>query len=211
IRQKRPVTYIHLVVKGSSDVVVIKRLAKEQDLVRLVVDELRKILEGGDIVEKPYEGLQAGTEGWMACWRRYPELQNEMLEYKQRLEEEKDDMKHKKASKVVELEQQVEQAVEEIERILEDENFEEIMAPAAESGEETDKKEPKKKAKQPKSIPADRIVTVKDLADELGTQPKALRKWLRKNAKRVSGRWEWEAGSPELDEIRAKYRGEHGE
>jgi len=205
------VTYIHLVVKGSIDEEVIRRLAKKQDLARLVVDELRKILEGGDTMKKkPYEGLQPGTEAWMACWRKYPELQNEMLEY-QRLLKEGDDMEHKKASKVVELEQEVEQAIEEVERILEDGDFEEIIAPAAESEEVMDKKEPEKKAEQPKSIPLDRIFTVKDLADELGTQPKALRKWLRKNAKRTSGRWEWEVDSPELDEIRAKYRREYGE
>jgi len=211
IGQKRPVTYIHLVVKGSIDEEVIRRLAKKQDLARLVVDELRKILEGGDTMKKkPYEGLQPGTEAWMACWRKYPELQNEMLEY-QRLLKEGDDMEHKKASKVVELEQEVEQAIEEVERILEDGDFEEIIAPAAESEEVMDKKEPEKKAEQPKSIPLDRIFTVKDLADELGTQPKALRKWLRKNAKRTSGRWEWEVDSPELDEIRAKYRREYGE
>ena len=138
-------------------------------------------------------------------------------------------MEHKKAAKAVELEQQVEQAVEEIERILEEEDFKETVAPAVESEEEPKKapkkrekapkkepkeeikKEPEKTVEQPKSIPADRIVTVKDLADELGTQPKALRKWLRMNAKRTSGRWEWEAGSPELDEIRAKYHREHEE
>lgn len=217
IGQKRPVTYIHLVVKGSIDEEVIRRLEKKQDVARLVVDELRKILEGGDAMMKPYEGLQPGTKEWMDCWKRYPWLQNEMLEYQRRLKGE-DDM-HKKASKVVELEQQVEQAVEEVEKILEEEDFKEIIAPAEEeTNKEEPKKEPKKKPKkgpkkrdeQPKSISADRIITVKDLSDELGTQPKALRKWLRKNAKRSSGRWEWEAGSPELDEIRAKYRREHG-
>ena len=207
IGQKRPVTYIHLVVKDSIDEEVIRRLAKKQDLARLVVDELRKILEGGDTMKKPYEGLQPGTEAWGACWRRYPELQNEMLEYQRQLEED-DDMEHKKASTAVELEQ-VEQAVEEVERILEEEDFREIVAPEdpkEKPKEKTSKKKSKKTAEQPKSIPADRIVTVKDLADELGTQPKALRKWLRKNAKRASGRWEWEVDSPELDEIRAKYR-----
>ena len=161
-------------------------------------------------MKRPYEGLQPGTEAWMACWRRYPELQDEMLEYQRRLKEEDDDMEHKKASKVVELEQQVEQAVEEIERILEDEDFEEIITPAMEAEEVMDKKKPKKTAEQLRLFPFDRIVTVKDLADELGTQPKALRKWLRKNAKKVSGRWEWEADSPELDEIRAKYHEEYG-
>ena len=136
-------------------------------------------------------------------------------------------MEHKKVSKVVELEQQVEQAVEEIERILEEEDFEETVTPAMESEEVMDKKESKKESKKkpkktvekteektaekPKSIPAGRIVTVKNLAEELGTQPKTLRKWLRKNAQRASGRWEWEADSPELDEIRARYRGEHEE
>src|SRR5690606_13013490 len=53
IGQKRPVTYIHLVVKGSIDEEVIRRLAKKQDLARLVVDELRKIREGGDAMAKP--------------------------------------------------------------------------------------------------------------------------------------------------------------
>src|SRR5690606_7514024 len=142
IGQKRPVTYIHLVVKDSIDEEVIKRLAKKQDIARLVVDELRKILEGGDTMKKPYEGLQPGTEAWMACWRKHPELQNEMLEYQRRLEGE-DDMEHKKASTVIELEQ-VEQAVEEVERILEEEDFEEIVVPE----EATDKKNPKKETKK---------------------------------------------------------------
>src|SRR5690606_37685824 len=160
IGQKRPVTYIHLVVKDSIDEEVIKRLAKKQDIARLVVDELRKILEGGDTMKKPYEGLQPGTEEWMACWRRYPELQQEMLEYKQRLEEEKDDMKHKKASQVVELEQQVEQAVEEVERILEEEGFEEIAAP-----------EPKKTEEQLRLFPLDHIVTVEDSREIVASEP----------------------------------------
>lgn len=209
IGQKRPVTYIHLVVKDSIDEQVIRRLSEKQDIARLVVDELRQILEGGNTVKKPYEGLHPGTEAWMTCWRKYPELQNEMLEYQRRLEGE-DDMEHKKASTVIELEQ-VEQAVEEVERILEEENFEEVVVPEDLKEKPKEKKKSKKKVEQLKLIPADRIVTVKDLAEELGTQPKALRKWLRRNAQKVSGRWEWEAGSPELDEIRAKYRKEHEE
>ncbi len=217
IGQKRPVTYIHLVVKDSIDEEVIRRLAKKQGLARLVVDELRKILEGGDTMKKPYEGLQPSTEAWMACWRKHPELQDEMLEYQQRLGE-GNDMEHKKASTGVELEQ-VEQAVEEVERILErileGEDSREIVAtedPKEKPKEKTSKKKKSKEtAEQSKSTPADHIVTVKDLADEWGTQPKALRKWLRKNAKRASGRWEWEADSPELDEIRAKYRKEQEE
>src|SRR5690606_997542 len=103
--------------------------------------------KGEDTMKKPYEGLQPGTEDWMDCWREHPELQQEMLEYKKRLKEE-DDMEHKKVSEVVELEQQVEQAVEGVERILEKENFEEIVTPEADSEEATDKKETKKAVKK---------------------------------------------------------------
>lgn len=164
-------------------------------------------------MKKPYEGLQPGTKAWMACWKKHPELQQEMLEYKQRLEEEKNDMvKNKKASKAVELEQQVEEAVKEVEKILQEEGFKEIVDPKEEKA--MDKKKPEKpekpgKMEQLRLFPSDRIVTVKDLAEELGTTPKALRKWLRKKMKRTSGRWEWEAGSLELDEIRVMYRIDH--
>src|SRR5690606_21370203 len=111
--------------------------------------------KGEDTMKKPYEGLQPGTGEWMDCWRKNPELQQEMLEYKKRLKEE-DDMEHKKVSEVVELEQQVEQAVEEVERILEKENFEEIVTLAAKSEEATDKKEPKTAVKKERKKKAEK-------------------------------------------------------
>lgn len=47
------------------------------------------------------------------------------------------------------------------------------------------------------------IVTLKELAFELKTSPKGLRKWLRDNKFTKPGkRWEWNASDPQLAEIK---------
>jgi hypothetical protein len=72
-----------------------------------------------------------------------------------------------------------------------------------------EKPKPKKKEKLVKSSKpkSGEIVTVKSLATELGLEDKKLRKWLRSNIVKENGRWEWDADDPQLDEIRAKFRG----
>lgn len=54
------------------------------------------------------------------------------------------------------------------------------------------------------------IVTSKDIADSLGIESKVLRRTLRKlqDSGKIGtrdGRWEWEAGSPEIDIIRKSF------
>lgn len=50
-------------------------------------------------------------------------------------------------------------------------------------------------------------ITIKDLASELATEPKKLRKWLRSKAlKPAGGRWGWTKDDPQLEEIRKEFK-----
>lgn len=58
----------------------------------------------------------------------------------------------------------------------------------------------------PESVGSAGEVTVNDLAEELGIQPKSLRSRLRKSGYKKAGKtWGWSPDSPELAEIRAKF------
>lgn len=49
----------------------------------------------------------------------------------------------------------------------------------------------------------DNIITLKELAIDLGTSPKALRKWLRdNNIEKPGSRWEWVEGDKAIDHIK---------
>jgi hypothetical protein len=50
-------------------------------------------------------------------------------------------------------------------------------------------------------------IEIKDLANELDAEPKAIRKWLRKMGKDkpTGGRWAWDEADPTLAEIRAAF------
>jgi hypothetical protein len=65
-------------------------------------------------------------------------------------------------------------------------------------------------SKKPEANPNPEItheITIKDLADELGILPKSLRSRLRKNGYKKSGKtWGWSKNSPELAEIRNKFK-----
>lgn len=56
--------------------------------------------------------------------------------------------------------------------------------------------------------PADEsdIITVKQLASELGLEGRLLRKKLRKKYARTDGRWEWSKSDPILTEIRSIFK-----
>lgn len=56
--------------------------------------------------------------------------------------------------------------------------------------------------------PADEsdIITVKQLASELGLEDRLLRKKLRKKYARTDGRWEWSKSDPILTEIRSIFK-----
>lgn len=56
------------------------------------------------------------------------------------------------------------------------------------------------------------LVTVKDLADEVGVSPTVLRKKLRSmDLEKPSGRWEWPEDHPDLDVIKAEFSEEEEE
>jgi hypothetical protein len=61
-----------------------KYSSKEEDVkkpvkrVRMVEEEKKPRVR---LTEKPYKDLIPGTPDWMACWREYPKLQKEMVEY----------------------------------------------------------------------------------------------------------------------------------
>lgn len=219
IGQKNSVVYIHIMAKGTIDEEVMRRLAAKQDLANLVVDEYKNIISGGEenMTKKPYVGLKPGTPEWMEVWKAHPELQDEMLEY-QKLLAEKEQGVLKTEVEVTEenLEDQIENLITDIENMIkEEEEPEEEPSEAPETKEETvqtkAQKRKKSKARAPKKDGAPgeetpkasgNIITVKDLADEFGVAPKTLRKWLRKNFDKPGGRWEWNEGSSDIEDIR---------
>jgi len=52
------------------------------------------------------------------------------------------------------------------------------------------------------------IIGTKDLAAELGTTPRELRKWLRNKFGKTEGRWEWDSEDLTLASIKEQFRGE---
>lgn len=235
IGQKNSVVYIHIMAKGTIDEEVMGRLAAKQDLANLVVDEYKNIiLKGGEenMAKKPYLGLKPGTPEWMKIWKDQPELQEEMLEYQRllRREEQMDDLKIEVEVTEENPENQIENLLTDIENMIkEEEDLEEEPSEAPETKEESPVKTKVQKRKKPKAqAPSDKapdkdgssgkgptevsgnIITVKDLADELGVASKTLRKWLRKNFDKSGGRWEWIEGSPDLEDIRRAWKGQNG-
>lgn len=115
-----------------------------------------------------------------------------------------------------------------LETVLEE--IEQTLAEASEEAKETDLKEtpvspPKKKGKVRKPSSQDNppapqeepgkgkksdktpkdgvpIITVKGLADELGMDPRKLRRLLRDRYGKAEGRWEWAEDSPQLAQLR---------
>lgn len=239
IGQQKKVTYIHILAQETIDVEVIRKLADKQEVAKMVVDEYRLILLGR-MKMKPYEGLAPGTPEWMACWRGNPELQEEMLVYAENYKKgERGMVSRNIINQVVEvteagIEEQIDQAVREIEKALKEEGIEPIggggespkkghkasrRKPATRKkpvekkpvgkkpvGKKPVEKRPVEKKPAEKNLPPEgEIITVKILADEFGTTPRGLRRWLRENFEKTQGRWEWAEGTPELKEVRARY------
>lgn len=136
------------------------------------------------------------------------------------------------------LEEQIENLIEDIENMIKVEEeadteaveateevpWEEEEQTPAKPKEKNVKKEKKdsksktqpqvKEDKAPeKELPrvSDKIITVKDLADEFGVAPKTLRKWLRKNFAKPGGRWEWHEGSSDIEDIRRAWKEQNSE
>lgn len=71
----------------------------------------------------------------------------------------------------------------------------------------TPAKKPKVKVEKPSAgSEADNLVTAKEIASDLGIEPKVLRRTLRKlkdqgKISERNGRWEWPAGSPDIKVI----------
>src|SRR5690606_40882502 len=95
----------------------------------------------------------------------------------------------------------------EIEEVPEEELEEDEVEVRSTEPPKVEKPRKRKRERAEKAEPKGDIVTAKDLADEFKLTPKALRKILRKaRVKRPGGRWEWEDGSPELEEVREVLR-----
>jgi hypothetical protein len=79
--------------------------------------------------------------------------------------------------------------------------LEEVLKPINEMITGSDKADSKPVEDDPEA--AAEVITIKQVAEEFGTNAKALRKVLRDNGfKKVGKRWEWEADSLQLEEIR---------
>jgi SNF2 family DNA or RNA helicase len=163
IGQKKKVTYIHIAAEGTVDQEITARLREKQEIAKLVVDDLKNILNTN--IKEEFQ----------------------MAKNKKNLE-----------AKLEELKTDIENSVE---------VNDEVVAEADKTAEAPKKEKAKKEKKEKKAKKEEKdenLVTVADLAAELGITPPVLRKKLRSSdLEKPAGRWEWPADHNDLDVIRS--------
>lgn len=185
IGQKNKVTYIHILAKGTVDEAVTERLNNKQDLANLVVDDLKNL-----ILNKEETGMKNSLEEKLNQLKQTIEAGEEVTEKAlkelQELEGDPSVEKAKERNKVRKARKE-KKAAREAERALEEQ-----------------------KVKEQKEAAQAQVVTVTDLAEELGVSATSIRKRLRveKFDKPSGGRWEWPLDHPDLEKIKELFKGE---
>jgi len=170
------VTFIHLLARGTIDETIYEALQKKLDLFELVMDRYMRKEEVG--MSKKHTKKQKFERS------RAAPTEKEEQEMTERLRKIKQD----------------------VEGISETDTIEE------EGGKNTVKKQKGGKKKQQEAVAVQEetvqtedanLVTVKELADDLGMTPTVLRKKLRSmKVEKPGGRWEWPEDHPDLPKIR---------
>lgn len=185
IGQKNKVTYIHILAKRTVDEAVTERLNNKQDLANLVVDDLKNL-----ILNKEETGMKNSLEEKLNQLKQTIEAGEEVTEKAlkelQELEGDPSVEKAKERNKVRKARKE-KKAAREAERALEEQ-----------------------KVKEQKEAAQAQVVTVTDLAEELGVSATSIRKRLRveKFDKPSGGRWEWPLDHPDLEKIKELFKGE---
>lgn len=185
IGQKNKVTYVHILAKGTVDEAVTERLNNKQDLANLVVDDLKNL-----ILNKEETGMKNSLEEKLNQLKQTIEAGEEVTEKAlkelQELEGDPSVEKAKERNKVRKARKE-KKAAREAERALEEQ-----------------------KVKEQKEAAQSQVVTVTDLAEELGVSATSIRKRLRveKFDKPSGGRWEWPLNHPDLEKIKELFKGE---
>lgn len=185
IGQKNKVTYVHILAKGTVDEAVTERLNNKQDLANLVVDDLKNL-----ILNKEETGMKNSLEEKLNQLKQTIEAGEEVTEKAlkelQELEGDPSVEKAKERNKVRKARKE-KKAAREAERALEEQ-----------------------KVKEQKEAAQAQVVTVTDLAEELGVSATSIRKRLRveKFDKPSGGRWEWPLNHPDLEKIKELFKGE---
>jgi len=174
--QKNKVTVYHLIAKGTIDEDIQEAIEQKKDLATYVVDILR-----GGVNKMAKSKIRK---------RRIGVNPTEDLLMTQALRR---------------LKTQIEEGRSQID--VEPQKSEDLAIEVDMSTTEKEDKEkgPKKKHKNRDEKPKIEgpVVTIKDLADELGMEPTVLRKKLRNSdIKKPGGRWEWPENHPDLEIIR---------
>jgi len=203
IGQSRSVTYIHLVTKNTVDEDVLDSLRTKGDMADLVMNRMRKRWSK-NISNTPFTNSQNSFRIKLSS----PQVDNEK-------EENTDMAKTAVATKKVtpvkgeELESKLKGLKEEAEgdtaEVAEEPTVEKTGKGARKEKAEKSGKSEKTSTKKTPKADNENIVTLKELADEAGKDPKDLRKTLRKAegvSKPEGGTWAWEKGSEELAAVR---------
>lgn len=182
IGQTNPVTLIHIVAEDTVDEEIISSLAEKRNTAQLVVDILKKYIGG----KKMSKFIEENPE----IERRLKQLQRE-LENGLTVDLKPGEMPETQSGENPDIQITIIQGGKTVFKI----------------GEDKESVKPERKSKKEKKAapidPAD-IITVKDLADEIGIDPTELRKRLRdSDLKKPSGRWEWTKDHADLKVIRA--------
>jgi SNF2 family DNA or RNA helicase len=181
IGQTKKVTYIHLVARHTVDEEVTERLRSKKEVAVKYVDDLKNLFIKG--------------EGKMA-----KQLESKLNQLKEQLE-------NGEEVTVTDVNTNEATGTEEVKETKKNKKNKKEKAPKAEKApkEPKEKKEkaPKEKKEKVEKEPAEDLVTVAQLSEELGIAPADLRKKLRKSGlEKPSGRWEWTQDHADLDVIR---------
>ncbi len=199
----KKITYIHLLAEDTVDLQLQLALRTKRDLASLVIDKMRKG-EMRDMANLSVKEYQKKLEGLRQ------EVEATVDEIAQKKAEEapvikigkvESEPKKKRKKKVNKDEPKVFDLTQAEDPVAEYFKLEEEA--------KQPKKKKEKKEKAPKeAVGADSIITLQQLAQEVGVEPPKLRKQLRKNKdiEKPSGRWEWPIDHPDLEKIRGLFK-----
>lgn len=216
ISQQRTARYIHLVAKGTIDEKVLKILREKEALARIILDDSRALEEKEATVGKlsDFKGdmriIFGEDDDTMAKKQLAQKVDvtkfaraidhDETDELNELLGELEEQLKSNSRSHIIELKGEDEDIKIDIQPI----HSKSQTSSTKKAGNNTlRRKTGNTRAKEISQN--DTIITVKDLADELNTDPRKLRRWLRENLGQAEGRWEWADDDPVLERIRKKF------
>lgn len=214
IGQKKKVTIIHVVAKGTIDTKVARALIKKQDVSKMLVDEYYNKYIGGKKMKRFKQEPMEIVYPIRKIILRIPEGQLEIdtkSSGTSNLVVEADATREDLESLLIQMEKEL--GVTPNDKLnLWDDKKDDPKTSKSNKRNKTHEKPNKnqlepKKSREKIELVGD-VIPLKQLAKSMGADPKKMRQWFRKEGLETkSGKWEWEKDDPQLAEIQKKYPG----